>query len=78
MWKFLAKTFAVVAAAAVLAFAGVAEAAKIKVAFVTSESGMGDRSFNDMMDQGMKRAVKDLGIDYVIIQPAASRNSSQL
>lgn len=43
--------------------------AKIKVAFVTSESGMGDRSFNDMMDQGMKRAVKELGIDYVIIQP---------
>ena len=26
---------------------------------------MGDRSFNDMMDQGMKRAVKELGIDYV-------------
>ena len=23
--------------------------------------GMGDRSFNDMMDQGMKRAVKELG-----------------
>ena len=30
---------------------------------------MGDRSFNDMMDQGMKRAVKELGIEYVIIQP---------
>jgi basic membrane protein A and related proteins len=49
--------------------AGAGAEAKIKVAFVTSESGMGDRSFNDMMDQGMKRAVKELGIDYVIIQP---------
>jgi len=49
--------------------AGAGAQAKIKVAFVTSESGMGDRSFNDMMDQGMKRAVKELGIDYVIIQP---------
>ena len=46
-----------------------AAAAKLKVAFVTSEFGMGDRSFNDMMDQGMKRAVKELGIEYVIIQP---------
>ena len=58
---------------AVLAFgvalAGSAEAAKLKVAFVTSESGMGDRSFNDMMDQGMKRAVKELDIEYSIIQP---------
>jgi len=52
-----------------LAFAGSAEAAKLKVAFVTSESGMGDRSFNDMMDQGMKRAVKELDIEYSIIQP---------
>ena len=49
--------------------AGAGAEAKIKVAFVTSESGMGDRSFNDMMDQGMKRAVTELGIDYVIIQP---------
>jgi basic membrane protein A len=30
---------------------------------------MGDRSFNDMMDQGMKRAEKELGIEYSIIQP---------
>jgi basic membrane protein A len=50
-------------------FTGTAEAAKLKVAFVTSESGMGDRSFNDMMDQGMKRAEKELGIEYSIIQP---------
>jgi basic membrane protein A and related proteins len=68
MWKFLTKFWAVAAAAIALTLGGAAEA-KVKVAFVTSESGMGDRSFNDMMDQGMKRAVKELGIDYVIVQP---------
>jgi basic membrane protein A and related proteins len=68
MWKLLRICCALLAAAVVLALGGAAEA-KIKVAFVTSESGMGDRSFNDMMDQGMKRAVKELDIDYVIIQP---------
>ena len=68
MWKLLRICCALLAAAVVLALGGAAEA-KIKIAFVTSESGMGDRSFNDMMDQGMKRAVKELDIDYVIIQP---------
>jgi basic membrane protein A len=43
--------------------------AKLKVAMVTSESGLGDRSFNDMMNEGMKRAQKELDIDYVVIQP---------
>jgi basic membrane protein A and related proteins len=68
MWTLLRICCALLAAAVVLALGGAAEA-KIKVAFVTSESGMGDRSFNDMMDQGMKRAVKELDIDYLIIQP---------
>ena len=36
---------------------------------VTSESGLGDRSFNDMMNEGMKRAQKELGIEFVVIQP---------
>ena len=36
---------------------------------VTSESGLGDRSFNDMMNEGMKRAQNELGIEYVVIQP---------
>src|SRR6516164_10944621 len=49
--------------------AGAGAQAKIKVAFVTSESGLGDRSFNDMMNEGMKRAVKELDADYVTIQP---------
>jgi basic membrane protein A len=68
MVRFFSRLCAVLALGAGIVFTAAAEA-KIKVAFVTSESGMGDRSFNDMMDQGMKRAVKELGIDYVIIQP---------
>ena len=43
--------------------------AKIKVAMVTSESGLGDKSFNDMMNEGMKKAEADLGIEYVVILP---------
>src|ERR1700709_249884 len=43
--------------------------AKMKVAMVTSESGLGDMSFNDMMNEGMKKAQADLGIDLVVIQP---------
>ena len=42
---------------------------KFRVAMVTSESGLGDRSFNDMMNEGMKRAVKDFGVEYQVIQP---------
>ena len=43
--------------------------AKMRVAMITSESGLGDRSFNDMMNEGMKKAQTDLGVDYVVIQP---------
>ena len=63
---------AAVAVAASLALpGGNADAAtrKLRVAMVTSESGLGDRSFNDMMNEGMKRAKADLGITYVVIQP---------
>jgi len=52
-----------------LAIPGAAEAAKLRVAMITSESGLGDRSFNDMMNEGMKKAEKDFGIEYVVIQP---------
>lgn len=68
MLKSILRLGASVAVAAIVALGSAAEA-QIKVAFVTSESGMGDRSFNDMMDQGMQRAVKELGVEYVIIQP---------
>lgn len=42
-----------------------------KVAMITSESGLGDKSFNDMMVEGMERAKTELGADYVVIQPRA-------
>src|SRR5260370_24763111 len=67
MFKSVVK-IGVLATLAAFALASAAEA-KIKVAFVTSESGLGDRSFNDMMNEGMKRAVKELDPDYVTIQP---------
>jgi hypothetical protein len=43
--------------------------ASTRVAMVTSESGLGDKSFNDMMHEGMEKAKKDLDIAYVVIQP---------
>ena len=42
-----------------------------RVAMVTSESGLGDRSFNDMMVEGMEKAKADLEAEYVVIQPRA-------
>jgi len=42
---------------------------KLRVAMVTSESGLGDHSFNDMMNEGMKRAQQELGASFVVIQP---------
>ncbi len=53
-----------------LVVVGVVSAQKqLKVAMVTSESGLGDRSFNDMMYQGMQRAEKELGVKVNVIQP---------
>lgn len=61
-----------IAALSMLALAPVAPAfAGLKIAMVTSESGLGDRSFNDMMVEGMKKAEKDFGATYVVIQPRA-------
>ena len=58
------------AALSILATALTAPAvAATKVAMVTSESGLGDKSFNDMMHEGMENAKKDLGVEYVVIQP---------
>lgn len=54
-----------VMAAAIPAYAGP------KVAMITSESGLGDKSFNDMMVEGMEKAKADLGAEYVVIQPRA-------
>lgn len=45
--------------------------AATKVAFVTAEGGLGDHSFNDMINDGLKKAKEELGIEYVVIQPRA-------
>lgn len=60
---------ALVVVAVMAAPIGVVAASKIRVAMVTSESGLGDRSFNDMMLEGFERAKKDFGIEYQVIQP---------
>ncbi len=52
-------------------------ASPLRVAMVTSESGLGDRSFNDMMVEGLKKAKTDFGIDYVVIQPRAVSDFQQ-
>jgi basic membrane protein A len=60
------------AALAISVLASVAPAfAGPRVAMITSESGLGDKSFNDMMLQGMEKAKKDFGADFVVIQPRA-------
>ena len=64
--KIGAATLSILAMAAVLpAYAGP------RVAMVTSESGLGDRSFNDMMVEGMDLAKSNLDAEYVVIQPRA-------
>jgi len=62
--------FVALAMVNLLVVVGVVSAQKqLKVAMVTSESGLGDRSFNDMMYQGMQRAEKELGVKVNVIQP---------
>jgi basic membrane protein A len=63
--KSLLATLAIAVSAALPAYAAP------KVAMITSESGLGDKSFNDMMAQGMEKAKADFGADYVVIQPRA-------
>ena len=54
-----------------LSLTSAAAAASLKVAFVTAEGGLGDHSFNDMINEGLKKAKAELGIDFVVIQPRA-------
>ena len=42
---------------------------KYKVAMITSAGGLGDRSFNDSGQEGLKRAKEKLGVDYKIVEP---------
>jgi len=41
----------------------------IKVLMITSESGLGDKSFNDQMVQGFYQAKKTLGVEFSVVQP---------
>lgn len=66
LWKKLAFC----AALSLLAMNTVADAA-IRVAFVTAEGGLGDHSFNDMINAGLKKAKDDMGIEFVVVQPRA-------
>ncbi|MBD3949605.1 BMP family ABC transporter substrate-binding protein [Tuanshanicoccus lijuaniae] len=46
------------------------QAKDYKVAMITSEGGLGDRSFNDSGNAGLERAKKELGIDFKVVEPS--------
>jgi basic membrane protein A len=48
-----------------------AAAAKPRMAIVFATGGLGDKSFNDSAYEGMKRAEKDLGIEFDQAEPQA-------
>ena len=64
------KKLALSASLSLLAMTAMAQDA-IRVAFVTAEGGLGDQSFNDMINEGLEKAEADLGIEFVVIQPRA-------
>lgn len=41
----------------------------IKVTFITTETGIGDRSFNDSTWEGVQRAGEELGVEVALIEP---------
>ena len=42
---------------------------KVKVTFITTETGLGDRSFNDSTWEGVQRAEQELGVEISLIEP---------
>lgn len=68
--RFLTRV-ALCAAVSIVSLASAASAATLRVVFVTAEGGLGDHSFNDMINEGLKKAKSDLGIEFVVIQPRA-------
>lgn len=42
---------------------------EFKIAMITSAGGLGDRSFNDSGQEGLKRAKEELGVDFKIVEP---------
>lgn len=45
-------------------------ASDFKVAMITSEGGLGDQSFNDSGNSGLKKAKKDLGVTTKVVEPS--------
>lgn len=43
----------------------------IKVTFITTETGLGDRSFNDSTWEGLQRAEEELGVEISLIEPSS-------
>ena len=43
----------------------------VKVTFITTETGLGDRSFNDSTWEGLERAEKELGVEIALIEPSS-------
>jgi basic membrane protein A len=68
---FYLKRLALCATVSILALSSVAQAATLRVVFVTAAGGLGDHSFNDMIDKGLEKAKTNMGIDFVVIQPRA-------
>lgn len=54
----------------VILLGSISTSAKVaNIGLVTSDSGLGDRSFNDMGFEGVKMGAKDLGITYKVVEP---------
>ena len=70
--KFLALFSVALVAVMVMGIASVgAAAAKPRMAIVFATGGLGDKSFNDSAYEGMKRAEKNLGIEFDQAEPQA-------
>lgn len=41
----------------------------VKVALLTGTAGLGDKSFNDLANEGAQKAAKDLGVDLKVVEP---------
>ena len=49
--------------------AGASDDGTVKVTFITTETGIGDRSFNDSTWEGVQRAGEELGVEVALIEP---------
>ena len=48
---------------------GATDDGTIKVTFITTDTGLGDRSFNDSTWEGVQRAGEELGVEVALIEP---------